>query len=77
MDEGPKPKVGLVAFLLWLWASQRERVSWFGSSGCRAAAPVAEAFFGGMTKVNACRRWSTGSPELGANVGDLLSNASA
>jgi hypothetical protein len=50
--------VGLVAFLFWLRASRRERVSWFGSSGCRAAAPVAEAFFGGMTKVDACRRWS-------------------
>jgi hypothetical protein len=50
--------IGLVAFLFWLRASQRERVSWFGSSGCRAAAPVAEAFFGGMTKVDACRRWS-------------------
>jgi hypothetical protein len=50
--------VGLVAFLFWLRASRRERVSWFGSSGCRAAAPVAEAFFGGMTKVSGCRRWS-------------------
>jgi hypothetical protein len=29
-----------------------------GSNGCRAAAPVAEAFFGGMTKVYACRRCS-------------------
>jgi hypothetical protein len=29
-----------------------------GSSGCRAAAPVAEAFFGGMMKVYACRRCS-------------------
>jgi hypothetical protein len=47
-----------VAFLFWLRASRRERVSWFGSSGCRAAAPVAEAFFGGMTKVDACRKWS-------------------
>jgi hypothetical protein len=50
--------VGLVAFLFWLRASRRERVSWFGSSGCSAAALVAEAFFGGMTKVSACRRWS-------------------
>jgi hypothetical protein len=50
--------VGLVAFLFWLRASQKERVSWFGSSGCKAAAPGAETFFGGMTKVSACRRWS-------------------
>jgi hypothetical protein len=50
--------VGLVAFLFWLRASRRERVSWFGSSGCRAAASVTEAFFGGMTKVDACRRCS-------------------
>jgi hypothetical protein len=29
-----------------------------------------------MTKVGACRRWSKkGSLEVGANVGDLLSNA--
>jgi hypothetical protein len=43
---------------LALGLSERERVSWFGSSGCSAAAPGAEAFFGGMTKVSACRRWS-------------------
>jgi hypothetical protein len=62
-----------VAFLFLLRASRRERVSWFGSSGCSAAAPSAEAFFGGMTKVSACRRWSKkGSPEVGANVGDLF-----
>jgi hypothetical protein len=47
-----------VAFLFWLRASRRERVSWLGSSGCRAAVPVAEAFFGGMTKVYAFRRCS-------------------
>jgi hypothetical protein len=50
-------------------------VSWFGSSGYSAAALGAEAFFGGMTKVSACRRWSKkGSPEVGANVADLFSN---
>jgi hypothetical protein len=38
--------------------SERERVSWFGSSGCSAAAPGTETFFGGMTKVSARRRWS-------------------
>jgi hypothetical protein len=70
-----------MAFLFWLRASRRERVSWLGSSGCRAAAPVAEAFFGGMTKVYACRGCSklkiveVSSPEVGANVGDLFSNA--
>jgi hypothetical protein len=47
--------VGLVAFLFWLLASRS--VSWLTSSGCNAA-PNAEAFFGGMTKVKACRRWS-------------------
>jgi hypothetical protein len=65
-----------VAFLFWLRASQRERVSWFGSSGCSAAVPGAEAFFGGMTKVSACRTVvEKGSPEVGANVGDLFSSA--
>jgi hypothetical protein len=53
----------------------KRKVSWFGSNGYSAAAPGAEAFFGGMTKVSACRRWSRkGSPEVGANVGDLFSN---
>jgi hypothetical protein len=67
--------VGLVAFLFWLRASRRERVSWFGSSGYSAAAPGAEDFFGGMTNVSACQRWSKkGSPEVGTNVGDLFSN---
>jgi hypothetical protein len=70
-----------VAFLFWLRASRRERVSWLGSSGCRAAAPVAEAFFGGMTKVYALpkvfktQKVEVSSPEVGANVGDLFSNA--
>jgi hypothetical protein len=32
--------------------SERERVSWFVSSGC-SAAPGAVIFFGGMTKVDA------------------------
>jgi hypothetical protein len=44
-----------VAFLFWLLASRRESRSWFMSSGCRAA-PGTVAFFGGMSKVNACRR---------------------
>ena len=44
--------------------------------------PVAEAFFGAITKVYDRRRCSensecgeVSSPEVGANVGDLLSNA--
>jgi hypothetical protein len=40
-----------VTFLFWLQASLRETTSWLGSSGCRVAAPVVEAFFSGMTKV--------------------------
>jgi hypothetical protein len=49
--------VGLVAFLFWLLASHKESVSWFVPSGCKAA-PGTIVFFGGMTKVDACRRWS-------------------
>jgi hypothetical protein len=43
------------------------------------AAPVAEAFFGGMTKVMLAEgvqnSKNVSSPEVGANVGDLFSNA--
>jgi hypothetical protein len=39
----------------WLLASRN--VSWLTSSGC-SAAPSPEDFFGDMTKVTACRRWS-------------------
>jgi hypothetical protein len=39
----------------WFLASRN--VSWSTSSGCNAA-PSPEDFFGGMTKVTACRRWS-------------------
>jgi hypothetical protein len=39
----------------WLLASRS--VSWLTSSGCNAA-PSAEDFFGGITKVRACRRLS-------------------
>jgi hypothetical protein len=70
--------VGLVAFLFWLLASRRERVSWFVFSGCNAA-PGAVIFFGGMTKVDALPKMpkivEVSTPELGANVGDLFSNA--
>jgi hypothetical protein len=53
-----------------------------GSSGCRAAAPVAEAFFGGMTKVMLAEgvqnsKMEVSSPEVGANVGDLFSKANS
>jgi hypothetical protein len=68
--------VGLVAFLFWLRASRRERVSWFVSSGCSAAAPSAVIFFGGMTKVSDLPKVvEVSTPEVDANVGDLFSNA--
>ena len=44
-------------------------------------APGAEAFFGGMTKVmlaedvQKAQEMEVSSPEVGANVGDLFSNA--
>jgi hypothetical protein len=45
------------------------------SSGC-SAAPGAVVFFGGMAKVDALPMVvEVSSPEVGANVGDLLSNA--
>jgi hypothetical protein len=47
------------------------------SSGWRAA-PGAIAFFGGMTKVDAwdvAKGGRLSSPEVGANVGHLFSNA--
>jgi hypothetical protein len=62
-----------VAFLFWLLASHSESVSWFVSSGCRVA-PGAVVFFGGMTKVNACRRWSFEFTGGGVNVRQLFSN---
>jgi hypothetical protein len=65
-----------VAFLFWLRASRRERVSWFVSSGCSAVAPGAVIFIGGMMKVGALLKVvEVGTPEVGANVGDLFSNA--
>jgi hypothetical protein len=68
--------VGLVAFLFWLRASRREIVSWFVSSGCNAVAPGAVIFFGGMTKVSALPKVvEVSTPEVGANVEDLFSNA--
>jgi hypothetical protein len=55
--------------------SERERVSWSVSSGC-SAVPGAVIFFGGMTKVNALpKAVEVSTPEVGANVGDLFSNA--
>jgi hypothetical protein len=50
-------------------------VSWFVSSGCNTA-PGAITFFGGMTKVDALPQVvEVSTPEVGANVGDLFSNA--
>jgi hypothetical protein len=50
-------------------------VSWFVSSGC-SAAPSTVIFFGGMTKVDALPKVvEVSTPEVGANVGDLFSNA--
>jgi hypothetical protein len=50
-------------------------VSWFASSGCRAA-PGAVIFFNGMTKVYTLSKVvEVSTPEVGANVGDLFSNA--
>jgi hypothetical protein len=45
------------------------------SSGCRAA-PGTVAFFGGMSKMDALPKVvEVSSPEVGANVGYLFSNA--
>jgi hypothetical protein len=45
------------------------------SSGC-SAAPSAVIFFGGMTKVDALLKIvEVSTPKVGANVGDLFSNA--
>jgi hypothetical protein len=55
--------------------SQRERASWFVSSGCRAALGTV-AFFGGMSKMDALPKVvEVRSLEVGANVGHLFSNA--
>jgi hypothetical protein len=52
--------------------SERERVSWFVSSGC-SAAPSAVVFFGGMTKVDALPKIvEVSTPEVGTNIGDLF-----
>jgi hypothetical protein len=67
----------MVAFLFWFLAShrERERAYWFVSSGCRAASGTV-AFFGGMTKMDALPKVvEVSSPEVGANVGHLSSNA--
>jgi hypothetical protein len=46
------------------------------SSGCSAVAPGAVIFFGGMTKISALPKVvEVSTPEVGANVGDLFSNA--
>ena len=64
-----------MAFLFWFRASLRGSPSWLMSSGARAA-PGAIAFFDGMTKVTALPKVvEVGTPEVGANVGDLFSKA--
>jgi hypothetical protein len=46
------------------------------SSGFSAAAPGTVIFFGGMTKVSALPKVvEVSTPEVGANVEDLFSNA--
>jgi hypothetical protein len=86
MDDFHVPDLLVQPLLLECWTgglsllasslSERERVSWFVSSGCSAAAPSLEAFFGSMTKVSALSKVvEVNSPEVGANVGDLFSNA--
>jgi hypothetical protein len=86
MDDFHVPDLLVQLLLLECWTgglsllasslSERERVSWFVSSGCSAAAPSPEAFFGGMTKVSALSKVvEVSTPEVGTNVGDLFSNA--
>jgi hypothetical protein len=85
VDDLHVPNLLVQLFLLKCWTgglsllasslSERERVSWFVSSGC-SAAPGAIIFFGGMTKVDALPKIvEVSTPEVGANVGDLFSNA--
>jgi hypothetical protein len=46
------------------------------SSGCSAAAPGAVIFFNGMTKFSALPKVvEVSTLEVGANIGDLFSNA--
>jgi hypothetical protein len=55
---------------------ERESLLRFVSSGYSAAAPGVVIFFGGMTKVSALPKVvDVSTPEVGANVGDLFSNA--
>ena len=50
-------------------------MSWFVSSGC-STTPGAVIFFGDMMKVDALLKVvEVSTPEVGANVGDLFSNA--
>jgi hypothetical protein len=67
-----------MAILFWFQASLRESPSCLMSSGARAA-PGTIAFFGSTTKVVVRVLGVEGgclsSPEVGANVGHLFSNA--
>jgi hypothetical protein len=86
MDDLHVPDLLVQLLLLECWTgglsllasslSERERVSWFVSSGCSAAAPGAVIFFGGMTKISALPKVvEVSTLEVGANVGELFSNA--
>jgi hypothetical protein len=57
------------------WPLGEGRVSWFVSSGY-SVAPGAVILFDGMTKVDALPKVvEVSTLEVGANVGDLFSNA--
>jgi hypothetical protein len=86
MDDFHVPDLLVQLLLLECWTGglssgfeplkERERVSWFVSNGCSVAAPNPKAFFGGMTKVSALPKVvEVSTLEVGANVGDLFSNA--
>jgi hypothetical protein len=84
MNDFHVPDLLVQLLLLKCWAgslsllapgfSEREHF-WFVSSGC-SAAPGVVVFFGGMTKVDALPKVvEVSTPEVGANVVDLFSNA--
>jgi hypothetical protein len=85
VDDFHVPDLLVQLLLLKCWTSglsllassllERERVSWFVSSGY-SAAPGAVIFFGDMTKVDSLPKVvEVSTLEVGANVGDLFSNA--
>jgi hypothetical protein len=82
MNDFQVPDLLVQLLLLKCWASslsflasRREIISWFVSSAC-SAAPGATVLFGGMSKVDALLKVvEVSTPEVGANVGYLSSNA--